>query len=247
MRTVMSSARMPAASMARTASATSPGRGITGSSRPCPAASRRAGPAARQASAVATGDSGAVAATVTRSQDAPAVALSSAGVPSAVTRPPSMTQTRSASRSASSRYCVVSSSVVPPATRSGDDLPEGEPARRVEAGGGLVEEQHSRLGQQARRQVKAAAHPAGVAAHRPAGRRVQAEGDEQVGRPVPRLPPAKPGQPAEHDEVGAAGQALVHRGVLAGQADAAAHRRAVGDHVVAGHQGRAGSPAAAAW
>ena len=44
--------------------------------------------------------------------------LSSAGVPSATTRPPSMTAMRSARRSASSRYWVVRKTVTPPPTSS---------------------------------------------------------------------------------------------------------------------------------
>ncbi|MGO9501284.1 MAG: hypothetical protein ACLPUO_06840 [Streptosporangiaceae bacterium] len=47
----------------------------------------------------------------------PARALSSAGVPVATTRPASMNTTEPARASASSRYCVVSSTVVPRPTR----------------------------------------------------------------------------------------------------------------------------------
>ena len=52
-------------------------------------------------------------ATRTASTSVPTVALSSAAVPSAAIRPWSTTAIRCASRSASSRYCVVSSTVVP--------------------------------------------------------------------------------------------------------------------------------------
>ncbi len=52
----------------------------------------------------------------TRTPPVPTDAFSSALVPSAITRPWSMTAMRSASRSASSRYCVVSTTVVPCAT-----------------------------------------------------------------------------------------------------------------------------------
>ena len=47
----------------------------------------------------------------------PKLAFNSAGVPSAITRPWSTTMMLRARRSASSRYCVVSRTVVPPATR----------------------------------------------------------------------------------------------------------------------------------
>ena len=44
---------------------------------------------------------------------------------------------------------------------------------------------------------------------------------------------------ADQHEVLAAGEELVEGGVLAGDADDAAHRGGLGDHVVAGHPGRA--------
>ena len=97
--------------------------------------------------------------------------LSSAGVPSATTRPPSITAMRSASWSASSRYWVVRKTVTPAADEPGDDLPHRLPAARVEAGGRLVEEDHLGLADQARGEVEAAAHAAGVGARRAGGRR----------------------------------------------------------------------------
>ena len=52
------------------------------------------------------------------SRSPPTCSFSSSGRPSAITTPWSMTAIRSASRSASSRYCVVSSTVVPAARRA---------------------------------------------------------------------------------------------------------------------------------
>ena len=49
----------------------------------------------------------------------------------------------SASSSASSRYCVVSRSVVPSRTSAADDVPHAQPAARVETGRRLVEEQQA--------------------------------------------------------------------------------------------------------
>ena len=69
--------------------------------RRAPAGRRRAGPTSR---------------TRTCSEPAPTDALSSPRVPSAMTRPWSMMARRSASWSASSRYCVVSSTVAPSPT-----------------------------------------------------------------------------------------------------------------------------------
>ncbi len=56
--------------------------------------------------------------TVSSSRSPPTWALSSSAVPRAMTAPWSMTTIRSASRSASSRYWVVSRIVVPSLTRS---------------------------------------------------------------------------------------------------------------------------------
>ena len=93
-----------AASSARTTSVIRPALGTTGIASALREASRRTGPAAWQAmtSAAVVSDSADV--TVSSRCEAPKLAFSSAGVPSAVTRPPLMTQIRSASRSASSRY-----------------------------------------------------------------------------------------------------------------------------------------------
>ncbi len=87
-------------------------------------------------------------------------------------RPWSITAILSASRSASSRYWVVSRTVVPAATRA--SIVSHSPSRltRVEAGGGLVEEDHGRASHQRGGQVEAAAHAAGVGPRR-AGRRTR--------------------------------------------------------------------------
>ena len=69
---------------------------------------------------------------------------------------------RSASCSASSRYCVVSSTVVPPLGEFLDGLPDLEPRLRVEAGRRLVEEDDRRVADQAHGDVEPAAHAARV-------------------------------------------------------------------------------------
>ncbi len=104
-----------------------------------------------------TSQPGSSSATVSSSRSPPTWALSSSAVPSAITLPWSITTISSASRSASSRYCVVSSRVVPPATSSCDDVPHLGAAARVEAGRRLVEEQHRRVGRPARRPGRAGA------------------------------------------------------------------------------------------
>src|ERR687893_63897 len=66
-----------------------------------------------------------------------------------------------------------------------DDLPDLVPAARVEPGRGLVEEDQFGGDDQARRDVDAPAHPAGVLLHLPVGRFGKTERVEQVGRPLP--------------------------------------------------------------
>ena len=127
-------------------------------------------------------------ATVTSTWVEPIRDFSSVAVPSAMTRPWSMTTMLSASRSASSRYCVVSSTVVPSATSSSMTLPEAEARRRVEPGRRLVEEQDRRPVHERGREVEPAAHAARVGLERPVGGVGQAEALEQLGRPVLRQP-----------------------------------------------------------
>ena len=67
-----------------------------------------------------------------------------AGVPWAAMRPWSRTMTWSASRSASSRYWVVSTTVVPAAVSSATTAHSAWRAAGSRPGGGLVEEQHGR-------------------------------------------------------------------------------------------------------
>ena len=80
----------------------------------------------------------------------------------------------------------------------------------------------SRRDDDARRDVEPAAHAAGVVLDQLAGRLGEAERLEQLVARAPS-PPAPPEaeQPPEQDQVLAAGQVLVDRGELAGQADRA--------------------------
>ena len=156
--------------------------------------------------------------------------LSSSEVPSAITLPWSITTIRSARRSASSRYCVVSSTVVPAGDARLDRLPHAEAAARVEA----------------RSSARRGTAPAGGARARPRGR---AAGACRRSRSSPGAWRRRRGrsaraarsralraslarqvvEPADHLEVLEAGQVLVDRRVLAGEADlarAARRRRA---------------------
>ena len=100
--------------------------------------------------------------TTTSIRSPPTCALSSSAVPRAMILPWSTTAIVSASSSASSRYWVVSSSVVPSRTRRADDVPHPEPAARVEAGRRLVEEQQPRPADERAAEVEPAAHAARV-------------------------------------------------------------------------------------
>ncbi len=107
---------------------------------------------------------------VTTTLARPAWSFSWVGVPAAMTLPLSTTTISSARWSASSRYCVVSTSVVPSLDEFPQHRPQPRPALRVQPGGGLVEEQDGRGGQQADREVEPAAHAARVRLRHAVGR-----------------------------------------------------------------------------
>ena len=101
----------------------------------------------------------------------PTSRLSLRASPRAMIRPWSMTMMSSARRSASSRYWVVSSSVVPRSTRCVEHRPQLGAGPGVEAGGGLVEEQHLGVGHQGGGQVEPAPHAARSSRRSPGRRR----------------------------------------------------------------------------
>ena len=101
----------------------------------------------------------------------PISALSSAGVPSATILPLSMIPTRSASTSASSRYCVVRKTVTPASRRSSATSSQSVGAAlRVEPGRRLVEEEDPRAVHEREREVEAPLHAARVARDLAVGR-----------------------------------------------------------------------------
>ena len=128
---------------------------------------------------------------------------------------------RSASRSASSRYWVVSRIVVPPSARSAMNSHMPSRLRGIEPGGRLVQEQHPRTGDQRRGDVEPAAHAAGVRLRRPVGRVGEVEAGQQLVGPRPGLRLGQVVEPPDHLEVLEPGQVLVDGGVLAGQPDRA--------------------------
>ena len=206
-----------------------------------PVADRRARPGARRdrRRARCAGDPGersaaasasVVASRTTHSRRSPPTrALSSSGVPSAMTRPRSTTLIRSASWSASSRYCVVSSTVVPSRTsaRMADQTsfrPRGSSpvvgsSRNRTAGARIrlaARSSRRRIPPEYRLTGRSAASSRPNRASSSSARR------RAAGRPEVEQPP-------EHDQVLAAAQRLVERGVLARPArSAAAPRRPPG-------------------
>ena len=169
------------------------------------------------------------------------------GVPSATIRPWSMIPTRSASTSASSRYCVVRKTVTPSSLRQPRDLaPQRAAALRVQAGRRLVEEQDRRAGARAR-----ARGPAGAScrpsSRRPCGR-PRRSGPTRSSSSSPRGARsafAQAVQPALELEVLAAGEEVVERRLLERGADPPAHLGALRGDVEARDR-RACPPSAAA-
>ena len=155
---------------------------------------------------------------------APTDDFSSPGVPSAITLPWSMTAIRPASWSASSRYCVVSSTVVPCATTA---RMISHTWLRLRGSRPVVgSSRNSRSGvlrMLAAMSMRRRMPPEYFFTCR--SRRLgQPERGEQLLGPLPRGRLAMAEQPAEQHQVLRAGQVLVDRGVLAGQADPGPHR-----------------------
>ena len=161
-------------------------------------------------------------------------ALSSAGEPGATTRPWSSTTMSSASRSASSRYCVVSSSVVPSRDELAQQLPELVAALRVEAGGRLVEEQDRRGGDEARREIEPAPHAAGVRLDEPVGGVGEPEALEQLVGARRATARGQVVEAADHLEVRARASAGRRPSRPGRRRRCGRAPRRLGDHVVAG-------------
>ena len=177
----------------------------------------------------------------------PTWSLSSSAVPSAITRPWSTTPMRSASRSASSMYWVVSSTVVPAGDELGDDVPQARPGPWVQTGRGLVEEQHRRAGDQRAGQVEPASHASGVALHRAVARLRQVEALQQLAGALLGALDAQVVEAADHLQVLGAGEVVVDGGVLAGRPDVGAQPARVARRRRTRRPWRARRPVSAAW
>ena len=114
---------------------------------------------------------------------------------------------------------MVSSTVVPSATNERTTSQTSLRLRGSWPVGRLVEEQHARREDEARREVEPPPHPARVVLGLLARRVGEPEALEQLVRAPPRGPRREVEQPPEHLEVLASGEDVVDRVVLAGEAD----------------------------
>ncbi len=101
----------------------------------------------------------------------------------------------------------------------------------------LVEEQHARSADQARRDVQTPAHPTRVRLRGPAGCLGQIEALQGLGRALAGFRLVEPVQATDHLDVLEPGEVLVDRRALAGETDPVAKLLGVGDHVEAVHLG----------
>ena len=162
--------------------------------------------------------SSAASATVTTMRSPPTRALSSAGVPCAATRPWSSTTIVVGEPVGLLEVLGREHERRAVADELAEQRPEVVAALRVEPGGGLVEEQDGRDGDQARGEVEPAAHAAGVGAHQPVGGVGRGRAARAARRRARRASRARQVvEPADQLEVRARGEQAVDRGALAGE------------------------------
>jgi hypothetical protein len=128
---------------------------------------------------------------------------------------------------------VVSRIVTPAGHQVADHLPHGPAAAWVQAGGRLVQEDDPRVADQAHGQVEPPPHAAGVGLGRLPGRPGQVEPLRQLGGPPPAFGPAQVAQVGHQQQVLLAGEQVVDRGHLAGDADRGPDRVRVPGQVMA--------------
>jgi len=105
----------------------------------------------------------------------------------------------------------------------------------VEPAGGLVEKYDFWLADECHRQIQSAAHPTGVGGGHHAGGFGQLESLKQLGRATTPVGATHMGQVSKEHQVLVAGQEVVHRGELSGDADGAAYGVRLQAEVVAGY------------
>ena len=116
-----------------------------------------------------------------------------------------------------------------------DEPPHLDPAPGVETGGRLVEDEDRRVGHEAGAEVEAAPHAARVGLHLAVGGTGEREALQDLVGPAA----AQVVEASDQLEVLAAGEGLVHRRVLAGEADDGPDGVGVTDDVQAGDAGGA--------
>ena len=112
-----------------------------------------------------------------------------------------------------------------------DQVPHRVAATRIETGRRLVEEQHRRPADEAHGDVEPAPHPARVRAGGAIGGAREVEALQQLAGTGAGVPPGLVEEAPDVLEVLEAGQPLIDRGVLPGEADAGASTPRVGDDV----------------
>ena len=120
-----------------------------------------------------------------------------------------------------------------------DLLPERAAALDVEPGGGLVQEQDARPVHERQREVEPALHPTRIAADPAVRAWIRPTRSSSVSERSRRCLPAHSMERGLEPHVLAPGQKWVEGGLLERRADGGADRRALLDHVVAGHARRA--------
>ena len=118
-----------------------------------------------------------------------------------------------------------------------DDRPHRQAAARVQARGGLVEDEQARPADEGAGEVEASAHAARVGLGDTVAGVDQVELLEQLAGASARFARGQLVEPTEEPEVLAPGEVLVHGRVLAGEADDAAQLLGLLDRVEAGHRG----------
>ena len=127
-----------------------------------------------------------------------------------------------------------------PGHQVADDLPHGPAAARVEPGGRLVEKYQPWVADQGHREVEPAPHAAGVGSHLLLGVRGQVKAVQQRRGTPTALATAQVVQVRHQQHVLRAGQQVVHRRELAGDADRGPDRIGLGREVMPGDADLAG-------
>ena len=191
------------------------------------------------ASARTAASTSAAGSSVTSSRSPPTWRLSSSEVPFAITRPWSITAISSASRSASSRYWVVRSTVRPSRTSSSITSHND---RRLRGSSPVVGSSRNRTGGRATSASARSSRRRIPPEYPLTGRLAASRRSKRSSSSLPRafaVGPAHPVQPADHRQVLKPGQVLVDRRVLPGEADLGAELRGVVDDVEPGDLRRA--------